>query len=89
MKPVICEINKNISGPFTLISLTFKVALDNIFEIFFFAEFHLSCKMLLIIYKYKKKNSKNPSESEEIAFFFVKYHTLKYLTLLKQMAEIF
>ena len=33
------------------------------FEILFLAEFHLSCKMQLLIYKYKKKNSKIPSEN--------------------------
>ena len=39
-----------------------KGALDN-FEILFLAEFHLSCKMQLLIYEYKKKNSKIPSEN--------------------------
>ena len=29
----------------------------------FLAEFHLSCKMQLLIYEYKKNNSKIPSES--------------------------
>ena len=33
------------------------------FEILFLAEFHLSCKMQLLIYEYKKKNSKIPSEN--------------------------
>ena len=33
------------------------------FEILFLAEFHLSCKMKLLIYEYKKKNSKIPSEN--------------------------
>ena len=27
------------------------------------AEFHLSCKMQLLIYEYKKKNAKIPSEN--------------------------
>ena len=40
-----------------------KGALDNILEILFLAEFHLSCKMQLLIYEYKKKNSKIPSEN--------------------------
>ena len=43
--------------------MTIKGALDNIFEILFLAEFHLSCKMQLLIYEYKKKNSKIPSKS--------------------------
>ena len=33
------------------------------FEILFLAEFHLSCKMQLLIYECKKKNSKIPSEN--------------------------
>ena len=42
---------------------------------FFLAEFHLSGKKWLLIYKYKKekKSKKNPSESEEITIFFVKH----------------
>ena len=33
------------------------------FEFLFLAEYHLSCKMQLLIYKYKKKKSKIPSEN--------------------------
>ena len=33
------------------------------FEILFLAEFHLSYKIQLLIYEYKKKNSKIPSEN--------------------------
>ena len=40
-----------------------KGALDNILKFYFLAEFHLSCKMQLLIYEYKKKNSKIPSEN--------------------------
>ena len=40
--------------------------MDNILKIFFLVEFHLSCKKWLLIYKYQIKNSKIPSESEEI-----------------------
>ena len=36
---------------------------------FCLAEFHLSCKKWLPIFKYKKKNSKIPSESEKIVNF--------------------
>ena len=43
-------------------ALYVKGALDN-FDISFLAEFHLSCKMQLLIYEYKKKNSKIPSEN--------------------------
>ena len=32
-------------------------------EILFLTEFHLSCKMQLLIYEYKKKKSKIPSEN--------------------------
>ena len=39
------------------------------FEIFLLAEFHYHIKKLLLIYKYKKENSRNPSESEEIIIF--------------------
>ena len=39
-------------------------------EIFFLAKLYLSCKNGLPIYKYKKKNSKIPSESEEIIYFY-------------------
>ena len=35
------------------------------------AEFHLSCKKRLTIYKYKKKISQIPSESEEITIFMM------------------
>ena len=36
------------------------------FKMFFLAEFNLSRRKWLLIHKYKKKNSKIPSESEEI-----------------------
>ena len=35
-------------------------------KIFFLGEFHLSCKKWLLIYKYKKKNSKIPEIVEII-----------------------
>ena len=35
------------------------------------AEFHLSCKKRLTIYKYKKKISQIPSESEEVTIFMM------------------
>ena len=38
-------------------------------RIFFLAKHHLSCKNKLLIYKYKKKNSKISSKSEEIINF--------------------
>ena len=38
-------------------------------RIFFLAKHHLSCKNWLLIYKYKKKNSKISSKSEEIINF--------------------
>ena len=40
-----------------------KRGIGQYFEILFLAEFHLSCKMQLLIYEYKKKNSKIPSEN--------------------------
>ena len=40
------------------------------FWIVFLTKCHLSCKNELLIYKYKKKNSKIPSKSEEIINFF-------------------
>ena len=49
--------------------MKFKGALDNIFKIFFLAWFHVSGKNWLLIYKYKTKNSKIPSKSEEIINF--------------------
>ena len=43
------------------------------FDIFFLVELHSSRKIQLLIYKYIKKNSKIPSENEEIInFFFLK-----------------
>ena len=39
------------------------------YKIFFLAKFHLSCKNWLLIYKYKQKNSKILSKSEEIINF--------------------
>ena len=39
------------------------------FIFFFLAEFNLSRKKPLLIYKYKKKNSRIPSESKEIFTF--------------------
>ena len=43
----------------------------NEFDIFFFAKFHLSGvgKHWLLIHKYRKKNQKIPSKSEEIINF--------------------
>ena len=43
----------------------FKGALDNILKFYFWLNFiyHVQCKMQLLIYKYKKKNSKIPSEN--------------------------
>ena len=46
-----------------------KGALDNILKFSFLSKFHLSGKNWLLIYKYKKKNSKIPSKSEEIINF--------------------
>ena len=46
-----------------------KGALDNISKIFFLSKFHWSGENWLLIYKYKKKNSKIPSKSEEIINF--------------------
>ena len=43
--------------------VSFSVLIGHYFEILFLAEFHLSCKMQLLIYEYKKKNSKIPSEN--------------------------
>ena len=44
-----------------------KGALNTILKCSFLAEFHLSYyNWCLLIYKHKKRNSKNPSESEEI-----------------------
>ena len=41
------------------------------FELYLLAEFHLSFKLRLLIYKYnyKEKNSKIPSKNEEIIYF--------------------
>ena len=44
-------------------TLILKRGIGQYFEILFLAEFHLSCKMQLLIYEYKKKNSKIPSEN--------------------------
>ena len=41
------------------------------FENFLLAEFHWSRKTWLLIYKYKKKQIKIPSESEEIINFWL------------------
>ena len=49
--------------------MSIKGGIGQYFEILFLAEFHLSCKMQLLIYEYKKKNSKIPSENEEIINF--------------------
>ena len=46
-----------------------KGALDNNLKFFFLSKFHISGKNWLLIYKYKKKNSKIPSKSEEIINF--------------------
>ena len=46
-----------------------KGALDNIFQFFFLAKFHLSDKNWLLIYNYKKKNSEIRSESEKSSIF--------------------
>ena len=40
-----------------------KWGIGQYFEILFLAEFHLSCKMQLLIYEYEKENSKIPSEN--------------------------
>ena len=49
------------------ICMQIEEALDNIF--FMAKLFHISGKHWLIFHKYQKKNSKNPSESEEIVSF--------------------
>ena len=36
-----------------------KSGIGQYLKIFFLNKFHLSCKNLLLIYKYKKKNSQN------------------------------
>ena len=47
-----------------------KGALDNLSQISFWdIEFHLSCKEWLLIYKYKKKNSKFPTEVKKSSVF--------------------
>ena len=51
-----------------------KGALDNIFKFSFKAEFRLSYKNLLLIYKYKTKNSKSPSKSEKNHQFLLSMH---------------
>ena len=43
-----------------------KRGIGQYFKIFFLAKFHLSCKHWLLTYKYKEKDSKIPSESEEM-----------------------
>ena len=48
----------------------FTRGIGQYFEILFSAEFHLSCKMQLLIYKYKKKSSKIPIENKEIINFY-------------------
>ena len=47
----------------------FLKGIGQYFEIFFLAKFHLSGKNWMLIYKYKKKNSKFLSKSEEIINF--------------------
>ena len=49
--------------------LTYVGALDNTLKFSFLAKLHLSCENQLLLYKYKKKNPKIPSESVEIINF--------------------
>ena len=48
---------------FYFCEFTFKGALDDILKFYFWLNFIESCKMQLLIYEYKKKNSKIPSEN--------------------------
>ena len=50
-------------------SYTLQKGIGQYIKMFFLAKFHLSWKNWLLIYKYKKKNSKIPSKSEEIINF--------------------
>ena len=51
-----------------------KGALDNILKFSCLAKFHWSCKKWLLIYKYKKKNSKISFKSEEVMNFLLSMH---------------
>ena len=47
----------------TNLKLLIKGALDNILKFYFWLNFIYHVKMQLLIYEYKKKNSKVPSEN--------------------------
>ena len=53
----------HIKLPLLVMSCKSQRGIGQYFEILFLAEFHLSCKMQPLIYEYKKKNSKIPSEN--------------------------
>ena len=52
-----------VYSPYSYLYWDLKRGIGQYFDILFLAEFHLSCKMQLLIYEYKKKNSKIPSEN--------------------------
>ena len=52
----------------------FKGALDNVLKFYFWLNFIYHVKIDCLIYNYKKKNSKIPSQSREIIIFLWRMH---------------